>query len=99
MGLDIKIENFAGITRAIVTCDLLTRFQSNILECKFIVDNSLPKEHHRQRDKSSKHRETLGAQTAFLLLNAIAYITRYVTQTLYHVEKRVQDSEWEMRRL
>lgn len=80
MGLDIKIENFAGITRAIVTCDLLTRFQSNILECKFIVDNSLPKEHHSQRDKSSKHRETLAAQTiAFLLLNAIAYITRYVT--------------------
>lgn len=89
MGLDIKIENFAGITRAIVTCDLLTfSFQSNILECKFIVDNSLPKEHHSQRDKSSKHRETLAAQTiAFLLLNAIAYITRYVTQTLHHVEK------------
>lgn len=79
MGLDIKIENFAGITRAIVTCDLLTRFQSNILECKFIVDNSLSKEHHSQRDKSSKHRETLAAQTAFLPLNAIAYITRYVT--------------------
>lgn len=83
--LMIKIVNFVEIARATVTYDLLTpaRFQS-ILECKFIVDNSLPK---GQRDKSSKYRETLGRKQ----FSSIKRCCRTMRRDVIRWKTRVQD--------